>query len=98
MEAHDAGMIAHDGVGMCGGVVKELRGGLLCGECCSRLFGSDGVESNKHCTVNVPGIEEKTSDNLLDACDLVWREDRQVMVVLSVLDFLAVDWSVPFMR
>ena len=56
------------------------------------------VESNKHCTVNGPGIEEKTSDNLLDACDLVWREDRQVMIVLSVLDFLAVDWSVPFMR
>ena len=59
----------------------------MCGYGCSRVFGSDGVESNKHCTVNVPGIEEKTSDNLLDACDLVWREDRQGMVVLSVLDF-----------
>ena len=80
------------------GLFKELSGGLLCGECCSRLFGSDGVEINKHCTVNGPGIEEKTSDNLLDACDLVWREDRQVMVVLIVLDFLGVDWSVPVMR
>ena len=98
MEAHATGMIAHDGVGMRGGVVKELSGGLLCGECCSRLLGSDGVDSNKNCTVNGPGIEEKTSNNLLDACDLVWREDWQVMVVLSVLDFLAVDWSVPFMR
>ena len=98
MEAHAAGMIAHDGVGMRGGVVKELIGGLMCGECCSRLLGSDDVESNKHCTVNGPGTEEKTSDNFLDASDLVWREDRQVMVVLSVLDFLAVDWSVPFMR
>ena len=97
MDAHAAGMIAHDGVGMCGGVVKELSGRLLCGYGCSRLFVSDGVESNKHCTVNGPGIEEKTSDNLLDACDLVWREDWQVMVALSVLDFLAVDWSVPFM-
>ena len=97
MEAHAAGMIAHDGVGMRGGVVKELIGGLLCGECCSRLFRSDGVESNTHCTVNGLGIEDKTSENLLDACDLVWREDRQVTVVLNVLDFLAVDWSVPFM-
>ena len=91
-------MIAHDGVGMRGGVVKELSGGMLCGECCSRLFGSDGAESNKHFPVNGPGIEEKTSDNFLDACDLVWREDRQVMIVLSVLDFLTVDWLVPFMR
>ena len=98
MEAHAAGMIVHDGVGMRGGVIKELSGGLLCGECCSRLFGSDGVESNKHRTGNGSGVEEKTSDNLLDACDLVWREDRRVMVVLSVLDFLAVDWSVPFVR
>ena len=97
MEAHTAGMIAHEGVGMRGGVVKELSGGLLCGECCSRLFGSDGVESNKHCTVNGPFIEEKTSDNLLDACDLVWGEDRQFLIVLSVLDLLAVDWSVSFM-
>ena len=80
MEAHAAGMVAHDGVGMRGGVIKELSGGLLCGECCSRLFGYDGVESNKHCTVNGPGIDDKTSDNLLDVCDLVSREDRQVMV------------------
>ena len=91
MEAHASGMVAHDGVGMRGGVIKELSGGLLCGECCSRLFGSDGVDSNKHCAVDGLGVEEKTSDNFLDACDLVWREDRQVMVVLSVLDFLAVD-------
>ena len=91
-------MVAHHGVGMRGGVIKELSGGFLCGDCCSRLLGSDGVESNNHCTVNGLGVEEKKSDNLLDACDLVWREDRQVMIVLSVLDFLAVDWSVPFMR
>ena len=87
MEAHAAGMIAHDGVGMRGGVVKKMIGGLLCGECCSRFFGYDGVESNKHFNFNGPGIEEKTSDNLLDACDLVWREYWQVMVVLRVLDF-----------
>ena len=98
MEAHAAGMVAHDGVGMRGGIIKELSGGLLYGECCRRLFASDGVDINKHFTVNVSGVEEKTSDNFLDACDLVWREDRQVIVVLSVLDFLAVDWSVPFMR
>ena len=97
MEAYAAGMVAHDGVGMRGGVIKDLSGGLLCGECCSRLLGYDGFESNKHCTVTGLGIKEKTSDNLFDAYDLVWREDRQVMVVLSVLDFLAVDWSVPFM-
>ena len=96
MEAHAAGMVAHDGVGMRGGVIKELSGGFLCGECCSRLFGSEGVESNKHRNVNGSSVEEKTSDNLLDVCDLVWREDRQVMVVLSVLDFLAVDGLVPF--
>ena len=91
-------MVAHDGVGMRGGVIKELSGGLLCGECCRRLFGSDGVERNTHRTVNGSGVEEKISDNLLDACDLVWREDWKVMVVLSVLDFLDVDWLVPFVR
>ena len=91
-------METYDSVGIRGSVVVELSFGLFCGECCRRLLRADGVESNKHCTFYGSGIEKKKSDNCLDACYLVWRKYGQIGCVFGVLEFLAVNRLIPFVR
>ncbi len=94
---HVTGMVANDGIWMCGTIVKEVHEGLHEGLGAVGLFGGQGAKGNEHGRVHSMGIVEEDTNDFLDTFSVSSIKRGGVVRFRGVLDFHTISGALPGM-
>ena len=92
---HVAGMIANDGIRMCGTIVKQVCKCLHGGLGAVGLLGGQGAKGNKHGRVHSMGVVEQDTNDFLDMFAASSIKHGGVVRFRGELDFCTINGALP---
>ena len=87
MQDHVADGVANGRVRVCGGIIEQPQGFVICFFGALGLSFSDGTKGNEHGDVDSNCIVEEIPEDLLNKADGVWKNRGGVVEIVRILDF-----------
>ena len=91
VQYHVDGGLANGRIWVCGGIIKQLQGFVICFFCAMGFGCSYGNGGDEHGDVDANRIVEESPNYLLNKADGLWRKRGGVVKIFRVLDSGAID-------